>query len=581
MLEQVLRQLSATKFPTSLSQASSVTWLISAGVATFFLGLRFYLIAGKALPYLLISVVCSTTGSVLAAVADTCNFTYDHRNCRSNTVLVIAFATSCICAFFNVETRETAAEIINSDSLKLLASIVSSTISLELGGSFINYRVSPELNTFEDGSSLSWKWQPGPQILMVGVTGAAIRFLNVPGYVAWYEAIGFFVGLLCVFLASGGQPRDLVTWTSGRPHSGAEIMYNELRVSIGDMSGLTAWRSSVLWNSSRTVLPTILVGLPWFYILFWTACNEPWGYPRINSAAVPSLDLSYSPSASFDVVISLYTEPLSMVDNVMMMLEGIPAINVMKPRLFIYTKNEVADVADLKNRTDAYHVEKLPNWGREGGTYLHHIDKRWDQLATHTLFTQAGVWDPARMAAQMTHGFSPEIGMLSLGLEGSAVGSCHEPTDPHGWRELPDIVQGFYLSVYKDQVCQPHLLSFKGQFIASARRIRGLDRSVYAVMRTALINETSWMHKGEYPKWHKETDHTEDSLNAPHFGFTLERMWCTMMQCQDPQLSFACPAQQLGTSHLVGDCLCWDDKRVSVGRDNKTCDFKKEISFAT
>lgn len=58
-------------------------------------------------------------------------------------------------------------------------------------------------------------------------------------------------------------------------------------------------------------------------------------------------------------------------------------------KVIIYTKGPETDLAALKDTTAADEVFQLPNVGREGGTYLHHLLKVYDDPPPFTIFTQA------------------------------------------------------------------------------------------------------------------------------------------------------------------------------------------------
>lgn len=148
----------------------------------------------------------------------------------------------------------------------------------------------------------------------------------------------------------------------------------------------------------------LLMALSW--ILFITQ-NLVSVFP-IKSGAVsvePRLDLGYTPNAQLDIVVSMYEESVDSITAMMQELNKISLIAESDPRLIIYMKNEEVDVDVLKQETGAFEVIKRPNVGREGETYLYHITTRWDDLAKHTLFIQAGIHNPRE--------FYPRYGIIS------------------------------------------------------------------------------------------------------------------------------------------------------------------------
>ena len=89
----------------------------------------------------------------------------------------------------------------------------------------------------------------------------------------------------------------------------------------------------------------------------------------------------------------------------------------------------------IKHQAGATTVVILPNIGREGGTYLHHIVKRWDSLAKQTIFLQAEIHNPREFWPHLNNYFVPDkTGFLSLGWSGS-VCNCHSCTDRFDWQD--------------------------------------------------------------------------------------------------------------------------------------------------
>ncbi|KAL1303175.1 hypothetical protein AAFC00_006601 [Neodothiora populina] len=261
------------------------------------------------------------------------------------------------------------------------------------------------------------------------------------------------------------------------------------------------------------------------------------------------LDNAYEPPAEFDVVVSMYGESPTLITNMMSALSRSSFIRERDSRrLFIYTKDTAADLDKIKTFTGATAVTLLPNKGREGETYLHHITTQWDNLARHTLFTQAEVHNPRETYTRIRDYFVSDTGMLSLGFSGHVCEDCESCTDRWGWSDDSSrVVPDLYSRVYANESCAasktPILLSYKGQFIASAQRIRGIDRDIYADLHTALVDEDSWAHDVDYLHGRK------DDMNAPVLGYTLERMWGLLLQCSgDMRIAAKCPSLLSGLS---------------------------------
>jgi hypothetical protein len=93
----------------------------------------------------------------------------------------------------------------------------------------------------------------------------------------------------------------------------------------------------------------------------------------------------------FDVVLSYYAENANFVARFIQYLRNTSTLQKLKSRIIVYNKNPKINNTYLKTILKADIVQQLPNLGREGGTYLHHIITNYDILANHILFCQAGV----------------------------------------------------------------------------------------------------------------------------------------------------------------------------------------------
>ena len=99
-------------------------------------------------------------------------------------------------------------------------------------------------------------------------------------------------------------------------------------------------------------------------------------------------NLSYR---QFDIVLSYYKEDLSFVARFIRYLRNVSTIEHRHPRVIVYNKNPQMNSSHLRQTLLADLVIPLPNYGREGATYLTHIINNYHTLADHTLFSQAGV----------------------------------------------------------------------------------------------------------------------------------------------------------------------------------------------
>ncbi|KEQ90285.1 hypothetical protein AUEXF2481DRAFT_103446 [Aureobasidium subglaciale EXF-2481] len=274
---------------------------------------------------------------------------------------------------------------------------------------------------------------------------------------------------------------------------------------------------------------------------------------NVTSPFKPRLDRGYEPISELDIVVSMFKESPSAIKETAERLKRLPEIGPRSPRLIVYTKNPSANVDELLKQTGATRVVQLPNVGREGHTYLHHIVEQWDDLAAHTFFLQADIHNPREFFPRVRDYYTPQTGMLSLGFSGQTC-NCRGCSDRFGWWD--DLLVPVVWSQAMNETCtdQQMLLSYKGQFVASAARLRGNERSLYKTLRTALEDPGNFVHQEDYLQGRP------DSMNAPVFGYTLERLWSVLLQCSEERIAAHCPTLLSGTRRggSKEDCQCFD-----------------------
>ncbi|TEY66034.1 hypothetical protein BOTCAL_0134g00050 [Botryotinia calthae] len=95
---------------------------------------------------------------------------------------------------------------------------------------------------------------------------------------------------------------------------------------------------------------------------------------RLQPGPTSSMDNSYTPeSSSFDIVISAYKETPESISRMLKAIKSTSYLSSHNTRVLVYTKDPTVSLSMLKNSTGADIVDRLPNLGREGGTYLNHI----------------------------------------------------------------------------------------------------------------------------------------------------------------------------------------------------------------
>ncbi|KAK0106972.1 hypothetical protein ONS95_003687 [Cadophora gregata] len=267
-----------------------------------------------------------------------------------------------------------------------------------------------------------------------------------------------------------------------------------------------------------------------------------------------SVDSTYSAPSSFDIVISAYLEEPEQIKSLLDSLRKTAYLRNQRPNVILYTKDPEANIAALKDATSANVVKQLENVGREGGTYLHHIVTNWDSLAEKTMFIQAHAHNMRELLPKIEDYLVADTGMLSLGFAGVTC-SCLDCQDRWGWKDHDNVIPTLYQQIY-NQTCDsntPILLSYKGQFVASAKRIRGISKSIYERLLLATTTMEGWGNNRDLSD--------EQSLDDPVFGFTMERIWGLVMQCAtDDRVAVRCPSllSGKGLGGDVRDCQCFD-----------------------
>lgn len=272
-------------------------------------------------------------------------------------------------------------------------------------------------------------------------------------------------------------------------------------------------------------------------------------------------DNTYKPKRDLDIVMSMHTEKLDTIAKQLKELKELKAFKNLKPHVIIYVKDGKEPLATIKEKTGADEVFELDNRGREGGTYLSHIIKRFDNVAKHTFFVQAEPHDFSKIKRRINDYFNPETtGMLSVGF-GHASCACDHCEDPWGGRDVWQRVPQIFSAVY-GELCPSSriLLSYAGQFIVSARRIRSGELHTYEHLKEVLESDQEhWIHSD------LRASRYNDSPSSPYFGHSLERSWMIIMRCAEPGLAESCP--RLSDVRREGDaddkCQCLDTPEKS------------------
>ncbi|KAJ5031213.1 hypothetical protein PSV08DRAFT_400022 [Bipolaris maydis] len=391
------------------------------------------------------------------------------------------------------------------------------------------------------------------QLTLTAIIGCFTTLSLRRSYSSWYQLCFYFLAVLCIC----GHEVYMSSWKQARqpkdPHGSYDMVPCSPRTRSDDIE--EAGEADMLANlpdyshGFRSSFSSIILVMLWTaYISFNFGQRQ---YPRIE----PRLDLRYETNSPLEVVISMYKERTEDVASLISRLHAMPQMS--QALVTIYLKDSQADEEKVKQETKAHNVVKLPNVGREAETYLNHIVNRWDKLAERTIFLQADIHNPREFYPFFQRYFrANQTGFLNLGWAGNV---CHSDDcgDKQGWQDetllFPEIQSRIDHSV-RDGI----LLSYKGQFVATAARIRGIDKAIYDDLWKLLVDEQSWAHSEPY------LQDREDAMSKPWFGYTMERIWNVLFQCSDMDVAWKCPTLLSGwrPGGSIADCQCFDTELV-------------------
>lgn len=282
-------------------------------------------------------------------------------------------------------------------------------------------------------------------------------------------------------------------------------------------------------------------------------------------AGVPDSKVRVTPKPQLNIVIAHYDEEPYYIKVWTDSLRSIPYMQELGMRIIIYTKGSM-ELASIKDASGVDEVIELPNVGREGGTYLHHLLNVYDDPPQFTLFAQAKLkkaqeegsgkmtqWLQDRLRTK----FDNETGFMSMDRKHDICycGHCTDMGQDDFYPLWPQIY-----SMLQGKVCQRlegHVLSFNGHFIVSRKRILARSRGIYQYLQ-ALVNapQDNWLHSEPEPRWF-EKEKGKSIPSNPKFGHTLERLWHTIFTCDDPTKVVDCDTKSMKAEGPDG-CSCRD-----------------------
>ncbi|KAF2150900.1 hypothetical protein K461DRAFT_296131 [Myriangium duriaei CBS 260.36] len=406
----------------------------------------------------------------------------------------------------------------------LIVNVISSATAITMAGSIVvDHGDHVKLEEAFEGTTANDKPSfAGFGVMLAGVVAVGVTTLEIPAKETPRQLLSYFWAALFVDPRANwhwltrlvGSTGNFLPWRNIRPSLSSKDMdyiHNVSETESGSDGELYADKRdgypsptppSHTWPSMMALALTIA---------FWSLYILDPLLPLTSTSPhpTPHLDTSYQFRSVLDIVINTYSEAPSVIISNLSPILSHPSISPLNPRVVIYTKHPNANLTLLQAETGAAEVHLRPNVGREGETYLHHILSSWDKLARHTMFLQAEVHNPSFLWKRLGEFDAEKTGMLSLGLQSGSC-ECSRCGDVYGWVDGRKAISEVYERVYGDK-CEGRVgLTYKGQFIASARRMRGVGKGVY-----------EWLWEGM----------VKGGMDENGTGFAVERGWGVLMQC--------------------------------------------------
>ncbi|KAH0344878.1 hypothetical protein KCU83_g8093, partial [Aureobasidium melanogenum] len=331
---------------------------------------------------------------------------------------------------------------------------------------------------------------------------------------------------------------------------------------------MTERRRDTEWSSSlQAIFLAVCIFLSVSLILSCRASHQSssrWA-PRHNRS-----DLSSNTTRSLDFVVSRFDESAAQVTQQINSLYKLSNIGSLASRLVVYSTGDdntdrfTQDLQRLLHPAISLLVSQRPNVGREAATYLNHILSNYHNLSDHTLFLQAEMHSPNLVHPRLENYFVPQTGFLSLSDTHNHLNTCiHQPWDHSTWSEDPEVLDAIYKQA-NITGCKDYAFTYRGQFVVSRSRVLAQSKLLYSHLLHNLVDDDAVTHSEAYLKqpW---LPSKEDSLNAPLFGYSMERIWGLVFGCEgkmDKCPSLVSGAVRhglgLGIKGHVGDCQCLD-----------------------
>ncbi|GAA5903413.1 hypothetical protein JCM8208_001913 [Rhodotorula glutinis] len=306
-------------------------------------------------------------------------------------------------------------------------------------------------------------------------------------------------------------------------------------------------------------------------------------FPAVLSLLSASF-LALAPSPTLDIVIAHHSRPPSAVAHHLAAVQLAPHVRKSRVRIYLYEKGDWTDQELWRGLSGVMdprrdEVVRLPNVGREGGTYLEHVvrhynaslssssprgggpwssraarvgrggEERVRPFADTTLFLQDHLAWPGVAGPRLRHTLSSRTGFLSLGpyLSNLCGHDSEVGTEMGGIEDIFELVKGRRCVRGEEQ--DRVLSTWFGQFAASRATLLKNGFDVYErLVRTVEAPDGDPIHQQYNPSG-------PSTSSDPAFGHALERSWPLLLRCDDKRIADTCP----NGAWDPRDCQCDDE----------------------
>jgi hypothetical protein len=389
--------------------------------------------------------------------------------------------------------------------------------------------------------------------------------INSPFTVSIWQYIGFWIAL-ATLLWTGRQFRSSAT--DDIYHASVTVSHDYSLPDFDTPEYHERQKSTRLSGLLQVIFVGTCLLLSISPLLFAPGSPQtsPHRMPRDDRLATPS-----TTTRTLDFVVSRYDESAIQLARQINLLHSLPNIRFLDTRLIVY--NTGSDNKEIYKSYLQQHLHpsinitiiQRQNVGREAAAYLTHILSPPHQpFASHTFFLQAEMHSASLVLPRVNDYFIANTGFLSLSDTHQGTNTCAQhPWDTSTWSESPSVLSPIFTALNITK-CVDYAFTYRGQFIVSAQRILSNAPAVYSLLLQNLIDQNATTHTKQYRNqpW---LPSKQDSLNAPLFGFTMERLWGLVFGCEGkmegcPSLMHGALGKVIGGGRRggVGECQCLD-----------------------